>query len=516
MKEILYIQAGTQANYIGTHFWNTQESYFTYGDEEEDPETSHGISFREGLNLKGEPTFCPRLLMFDFKNKFGTLSQNSALFGMDNSADDQILWSGRSVEYRQESVRKSAYQLHLDDESEIDSPDPEDTPSTIQAEDVRYWSDFNRVFYVPRSVQKIPDIADWEEAEGNWTSGHETFTRYDEDTELMEGPLRLFLEECETIQGVQLMHDTSTFGSFVDSFLTSLRDNFLKLPVLAWPLLSDAVVIMHNGPRMRTIVNDALVLRSLGELSSMSLPIQSPTSWADEVCSNALIDGRRTHAFHTSAILAAHIETATLPLRLRTPKDDILSFCAQLDWRNSVPFAELRGAFPHVMAADLGIQLYNFSSLNSRPGGSSFSRRDVTRGFSPQCITSYDEWSTGTGIDSSIVSCTHAEAYPLPTSFPAFFKSTEILPPGRSGILTRPGSISLFSSVGATAGTANLFLTYTKFLEDCVRRKSSIHETGIEIDEMADLVNDLWTLHDNAGGAADASSDTDEHGEDED
>lgn len=52
MKEILYIQAGTQANYIGTHFWNTQESYFTYGDEEEDPETSHGISFREGLNLK--------------------------------------------------------------------------------------------------------------------------------------------------------------------------------------------------------------------------------------------------------------------------------------------------------------------------------------------------------------------------------------------------------------------------------------------------------------------------------
>jgi hypothetical protein len=183
------------------------------------------------------------------------------------------------VEYRQESVRKSAYQLHLDDESEIDSPDPEDTPSTIQAEDVRYWSDFNRVFYVPRSVQKIPDIADWEEAEGNWTSGHETFTRYDEvliscrhifpflinrgfqNTELMEGPLRLFLEECETIQvrvllpqlphhhiclqGVQLMHDTSTFGSFVDSFLTSLRDNFLKLPVLAWPLLSDAVVIMH-------------------------------------------------------------------------------------------------------------------------------------------------------------------------------------------------------------------------------------------------------------------------------
>lgn len=27
MKEIIYVQAGSYANHIGTHFWNTQESY---------------------------------------------------------------------------------------------------------------------------------------------------------------------------------------------------------------------------------------------------------------------------------------------------------------------------------------------------------------------------------------------------------------------------------------------------------------------------------------------------------
>jgi hypothetical protein len=48
MKETLYIQAGTLANYIGTHFWNAQECYFTYGDDEE-PFVDHDISFREGL-----------------------------------------------------------------------------------------------------------------------------------------------------------------------------------------------------------------------------------------------------------------------------------------------------------------------------------------------------------------------------------------------------------------------------------------------------------------------------------
>lgn len=45
MKEILYIQAGNTANYIGTHFWNTQESYLA----SEDPENSRvdaTISFR--------------------------------------------------------------------------------------------------------------------------------------------------------------------------------------------------------------------------------------------------------------------------------------------------------------------------------------------------------------------------------------------------------------------------------------------------------------------------------------
>lgn len=51
MKEILYIQAGPSANHVGTHFWNTQESYFTYG-EDEDPTVFHDRSFREGVTSK--------------------------------------------------------------------------------------------------------------------------------------------------------------------------------------------------------------------------------------------------------------------------------------------------------------------------------------------------------------------------------------------------------------------------------------------------------------------------------
>jgi hypothetical protein len=58
MKEILYIQAGSLANYVGTHFWNTQESYFTYGSEEDGEGgslVSTDISFREGATYKVNP-----------------------------------------------------------------------------------------------------------------------------------------------------------------------------------------------------------------------------------------------------------------------------------------------------------------------------------------------------------------------------------------------------------------------------------------------------------------------------
>jgi hypothetical protein len=45
---------------------------------------------------------------------------------------------------------------------------------------IRYWSDFSRVYYAPRTVQKLPDTGDWEDLDGNWQVGQETFVRYNE------------------------------------------------------------------------------------------------------------------------------------------------------------------------------------------------------------------------------------------------------------------------------------------------------------------------------------------------
>jgi Tubulin domain len=91
---------------------------------------------------------------------------------------------GTVDEIRQERIPDIAYQNQLDEEVEGDPaeapPDPKESVIVppLGASDVRYWSDYNRVYYLPRSMHKLPDLADWEAEEGDWQGGKETFLRY--------------------------------------------------------------------------------------------------------------------------------------------------------------------------------------------------------------------------------------------------------------------------------------------------------------------------------------------------
>jgi len=97
------------------------------------------------------------------------------------------------------------------------------------------------VFFHPRSLHRLPNLADWQNEEGDWSLGKEEFERYDQDADLMEESFRLFVEECDNLQGIQVMNDTATFGGFTDSFLNAVRDELPKLPCLSFPILSNAV-----------------------------------------------------------------------------------------------------------------------------------------------------------------------------------------------------------------------------------------------------------------------------------
>ncbi|KAH0032947.1 tubulin nucleotide-binding domain-like protein, partial [Aureobasidium melanogenum] len=199
MHEVITLQFGQQANYVGTHFWNAQETYFTYGDEEESP-VDHDIHFRPGHSEDGTETFTPRALIYDLKGAFGTLRRDNALYGAvdDPTAIAQQMWAGNTNVIQTEQIQQSAYQQHLDQGLE---------PPALSPDTVRYWSDYNRVFYHPKSIVQLQEyelnsaLMPFE----RWATGEDLFDSLDKEHDLLDRDLRPFLEECDQLQAIQMI-----------------------------------------------------------------------------------------------------------------------------------------------------------------------------------------------------------------------------------------------------------------------------------------------------------------------
>ncbi|KAF5340043.1 hypothetical protein D9611_012424 [Ephemerocybe angulata] len=509
MKEILYIQAGNHANYVGTHFWNTQESYLASEDAENAP-IDATISFR---NESEHGTMCPRLLIFDWKENFGTLARDNALgTERDDDGGGTGLWTGAVQSIRQPPIQRSVYQEFLTN-NDSNQPGKHLPPSQdLLRGKVRYWSDFNRLYYLPRSLQPINEPSEWDGPRESWGLGQDTFRRYNEDNELMEGSVRLFLEECDALQGIHVINDCGTFGGFTASFLTAFEDDYRKTPAIVVPLLSglDQDLNVNDGLLIRGAIADALCLRSLYDLASLSLPIQPPVQWSPEVWRH-YSDPDRSDPFNTSAIVAPFIESATLPTRLAGGLDDIVSLAAKLQHDARNPFGELSGNFPLAsISSDSLSNPVDFSIpnyLKAMHSASAACRINVTRGFSGEDTKTYES-HLAAQLDAAHH---HSLGYPLPTSFPSFLLPDNAIEQGsQSLIATTPDS-----TIGTIKGVATLstgtgkmpalLRRYATFAETCLKKRAqaALSESGIDLDDLRELVNDLWAMHDNCGAIED-------------
>ncbi len=86
MREIVTLQLGQLSNYVATHFWNTQESYFTYSDNEK-PLVDHNVHWRTGYGADGSETFLPRTVIYDLTGGFGSLRKINALYEAEADVD---------------------------------------------------------------------------------------------------------------------------------------------------------------------------------------------------------------------------------------------------------------------------------------------------------------------------------------------------------------------------------------------------------------------------------------------
>lgn len=75
-------------------------------------------------------------------------------------------------EIRQPLLEPSEYQKNLEEDEDSTDPPPKEHQSTAVIQD-RYWSDYNRVFYHPRTIQPV----NWGFTNGplSWEAGQAAF-----------------------------------------------------------------------------------------------------------------------------------------------------------------------------------------------------------------------------------------------------------------------------------------------------------------------------------------------------
>ncbi|KAJ5682858.1 hypothetical protein N7462_006023 [Penicillium macrosclerotiorum] len=322
MHEIVTLQLGQRANYLATHFWNLQESYFTYNEGEESL-LDHDVHFRPGVGADGSETYTPRAVVYDLKGGFGTLRKYNALYELSEDAvAGQGLWDGLEVVQKQAPIPQSDYQKSLDQGTEAPQ---------LTSETVRYWSDYNRVFYHPRSIVQLNEyelnsqMMPFED----WDAGEELFNDLDKEHDLLDRDMRPFAEECDQLRAVQLFTGSDdAWGGFAARYIDRLRDEYGKKSIWVWALEDGSRVQRHH--QFKRDVNKARSLYSISSQSNLYVPL---IDIPQRIPSYLNVD--RYSEWQKTALLSSAVETITLPSRIRS-HDDFEASLAGDDGRHNI------------------------------------------------------------------------------------------------------------------------------------------------------------------------------------
>ena len=212
--------------------------------------------------------------------------------------------SGQSVVHKQDPIEQSAYQQSLDTGSQ---------PARLTTSAVRYWSDFSRTFYHPRSLSQLYDFELNSSIRpfDRFSMGSELFDSLERDEDMVDRDFRPFVEECDRMQGVQLFATLDdAWGGFAGRYLASLRDEYPKTCLWLWGLTSPMNQIPREKRQAR-ISNTAQSIAEACSLASMVVPLSLPERLPARVAS---IDV--TSPWHVSGVLSTAVETALLQTRL--------------------------------------------------------------------------------------------------------------------------------------------------------------------------------------------------------
>ncbi|MCJ1394465.1 mtDNA inheritance, partitioning of the mitochondrial organelle [Xylographa bjoerkii] len=248
----------------------------------------------------------PRTVIYDLKGGFGSLKRVNELYELESETQGRgAVWTGRTVISTEPPIHPSPYLASLS----TGGIPPRPTISTV-----KYWSDFSHLYYHPRSIVQLNDYSLGSSLQPfeNYTSGDELFESLDKEHDLLDRDLRLWVEECDQMQGVQVFTGSDdAWGGFASRYVERLRDEYGKVGIWVWGIEGGVGEGRKENKLLKT-TNAARALHDLSTYASQYVPISNiPLRLPKYVSLN------RMSAWHTSALLATAIESVALPCRLR-------------------------------------------------------------------------------------------------------------------------------------------------------------------------------------------------------
>ncbi|XP_066245946.1 protein misato [Euwallacea similis] len=327
-REILTFQFGHYSNFIGTHWWNIQEAGFEYNPSLPS-EIDHDVLFREGLTPQGRVTYTPRLLLVDLKGSLRTLTQEGELYDShENASEVTTQWQDGKVELKeQEKEFKNEFQNDLMTEK----PEVVMKKKYNLESEVKVWSDYLYPRLHPRSVNIVDEYehCNPETPFDSFSLGSELWKYSFEDN--FVDKIRNYLEECDCLQGFHMLTDcTNAFAGLSATCLEYLHDEFEHKSVLVFPSIpayfpdndfetakEQVYSIMNDSVR---VINTLLSFNKYVSFSSLFAPLcASQNGWRQPGIPREFYHTNFNHKlpYHSGAILASALDTATLKYRLK-------------------------------------------------------------------------------------------------------------------------------------------------------------------------------------------------------
>ncbi|XP_011783733.1 PREDICTED: protein misato homolog 1 isoform X4 [Colobus angolensis palliatus] len=387
---------------------------------------------------------------------------------------------------------------------------------------IRVWSDFLRVHLHPRSICMIQKYNHDGEAGRLEAFGQgESVLKEPKYQEELEDRLHFYVEECDYLQGFQILCDLHDGFSGVGAKAAELlQDEYSGRGIITWGLLPGPY---HRGEAQRNVyrlLNTAFGLMHLTTHSSLVCPLSLGGSLGlrpEPPVNFPYLHYDATLPFHCSAILATALDTVTVPYRLcSSPVSmvhlaDMLSFCGKkmVTAGATIPFPLAPGqSLPDSLMQFGGATPWTPLSACGEPSGTRcFAQSVVLRGIDRACHTS--QLTPGTPPPSSLHACTTGEevlAQYLQQQQPRVMSSSHLL---LTPCRVAPPYPHLFSSCspqavesipvfGALCSSSSLHQTLEALARDLtkldLRRWASFMDAGLEHDDVAELLQELQSL----------------------